>query len=124
MAELWLQVTSDKYELPLIVADSVEELARMTGNKVQSIRSYICHAAQFGTRCKFQRVKVRTDGMPTYKCNDCGAFFDEPYEKTICWEDEFGVSSLFRDRHYETVRRCPYCDSSDYVFTEEEDRWI
>ena len=45
----WLLVTSDKYELPLYVADSVTELAQVTGKTENAIRTAICHAKQRGT---------------------------------------------------------------------------
>lgn len=38
---LYLLVTSDKYELPLAVADSMEELARMAGVTVGTVTSSI-----------------------------------------------------------------------------------
>lgn len=38
---LYLWVTSDKYELPLAVADSMEELARMAGVTVGTVTSSI-----------------------------------------------------------------------------------
>lgn len=34
---LWLKVTKDKYELPLAVADTIPELAEMTGCTVSSL---------------------------------------------------------------------------------------
>lgn len=43
MEKLFMMVTSDKYELPLAVADSLAELAKMVGVKAQSIRSAINH---------------------------------------------------------------------------------
>lgn len=36
---LWLKVTTDQYELPLAVADTIPELARMTGCTVASLYS-------------------------------------------------------------------------------------
>ena len=38
-----MMVTQDKYELPLAVADSVEELARITGAKTNNIYSALSH---------------------------------------------------------------------------------
>lgn len=38
---LWLLVTKDKYELPLAVADTANELARMTGTTKNNIVSQI-----------------------------------------------------------------------------------
>ena len=38
---LWLEVTKDKYELPLRVCDSAAGLAKMCGVKTHSIRTSI-----------------------------------------------------------------------------------
>lgn len=35
--KLWMKVTNDEYELPLAVAESAAELARMVGVKPESI---------------------------------------------------------------------------------------
>lgn len=37
--KLWMKVTDDEYELPVAVAASVAELARMTGAKKESLYS-------------------------------------------------------------------------------------
>ena len=39
--KLWMKVTNDEYELPLAVADTMAELARMTGVKPESLYSII-----------------------------------------------------------------------------------
>lgn len=52
--KLYAKVSTDKYELPLAVADSPRELARMTGNTCGSIRSMI------------------SKGVPGYIKIDCG----------------------------------------------------
>lgn len=36
---IWMRITSDKYQLPEVVADTVEELSELTGVKNGSIRS-------------------------------------------------------------------------------------
>lgn len=43
---LWLAVTKDKYQLPIAVADSAAELARMLHVKEQTIYGTACHYAQ------------------------------------------------------------------------------
>ena len=40
---VYLMVSKDKYELPVAVADSVQELSDMVGSSVNTIRSGICH---------------------------------------------------------------------------------
>ena len=42
--KLYLQVTTDKYRLPLLVADSPKELAKMMGTKDVNINSALSHA--------------------------------------------------------------------------------
>ena len=41
MKKLYIQVSKDKYRLPLAVADSVPELSRMTGVSINAIASSI-----------------------------------------------------------------------------------
>lgn len=50
-----------------------------------------------------------------YKCHDCEEFFedDEMETRTICLEDEYGVGSLFQDKHYSDVGCCPHCRSTE-----------
>lgn len=40
---VWMKVTDDKYELPLIIADTCSELACKCGVQEGSIRRYIHH---------------------------------------------------------------------------------
>lgn len=40
---VWMKVTHDKYELPVAVADTAEELAKICGTTANSIRSSISH---------------------------------------------------------------------------------
>lgn len=50
---------SDKYELPLAVADSIQELAKKVNVKPASIHQEISHSKKIGKRCKY--IKVRVD---------------------------------------------------------------
>ena len=43
MKKLYLYVTRDDYELPLIVADSAEELAQILGTTKNTVLSCISH---------------------------------------------------------------------------------
>jgi len=57
---LYLQVTDDKYELPIIVADDVHELARKAGVDVSTVRSSLWrHETGKLKFSKFRRVKYR-----------------------------------------------------------------
>lgn len=64
---IWLAVTRDKYEHPVALADSIEELAEMCGVKVNSIYSYMSHAKKSGGRCKYIRIEEgEEDGQTMY----------------------------------------------------------
>lgn len=58
---LWLQVTSDKYELPLAVADSAEQLASLIGVKTNNIFSAISNAKRGGYRCQYVKVELEEE---------------------------------------------------------------
>ena len=55
---IWLKVTNDKYELPVAVADSAEELAKLCGVKVNNIHSSRSHAKARGQQTWYRLVKV------------------------------------------------------------------
>lgn len=55
---VYMEVTRDKYELPIAVANTVYELANMTNTSVNAIRSNICHAKKKGYKCKYVKVEV------------------------------------------------------------------
>lgn len=54
-------VTTDKYELPLIVADSIAELAREIGRTPTDLYSAMSRARKRGGRCKYVRVEVEDE---------------------------------------------------------------
>ena len=54
-------------------------------------------------------------------CDNCGAMFDEPKEQREAYEDYYGVSSMFSDRHYFTMEVCPSCGSEDIESYCEDD---
>ena len=59
-----------------------------------------------------------------YKCPECGAVFEEPEYETVCFEELYGVGSMFSDRHYGTFANCPQCGGSidiEYDTYDEED---
>ena len=59
----------------------------------------------------------------SYRCPECKEIFEDPDFIEICWEDEYGVSSMFRDRHYGVVAECPECGASidiEYDIYDEE----
>lgn len=57
---LWLMITTDKYELPLAVADSPRELSKLVGVSYQNIKTSI-YLAKCG-RIKYSKyIKVEVD---------------------------------------------------------------
>lgn len=60
------------------------------------------------------------------KCMDCGEVFEEDevvYER-VCWEDYYGVSSMFRNKNYGSIATCPCCGSEEleeYYDDDEEE---
>lgn len=57
---LYVKVTDDKYELPIAVADSAGELAKMLGVKKNTVLTKISHGKQ-GIRTTYHRVEVEDD---------------------------------------------------------------
>ena len=55
---LYLKVTEDKYELPLIVCDSVHELAKREGKNDSNISSQISRNIRLGVKSKYTRVEI------------------------------------------------------------------
>ena len=56
---LYLAVSSDRYELPYAVADSVEQLSRMIGVNKKTIWSHIGHAQKRKwKRHKYMRIEI------------------------------------------------------------------
>jgi len=59
-----------------------------------------------------------------YKCPECGRVFEEPNYETVCFEELYGVGSMFAGRHYGTFANCPHCGGSidiEYDTYDEED---
>lgn len=55
-----------------------------------------------------------------YKCRECGAIFEELEYETVCFEELYGVGSMFPDRHYGTFASCPRCGGAIDI---EYDTW-
>ena len=62
LKKLYLQVTCDKYELPLVVAESQEELALICGVSRNTIASSL-HRQRRGECRRSQFRAVESDGM-------------------------------------------------------------
>lgn len=54
---VYLYVTKDKFELPIIVADSLEELASKCGVTKHAISTGIYHEKKFGKKSRYKRVE-------------------------------------------------------------------
>lgn len=48
-----------------------------------------------------------------YKCMDCSCNFEQPKDKRICFEYEYGVANLFDSRNYTNISVCPACESAN-----------
>lgn len=59
----WMKVSNDRLELPLAVASSCEELARICGVSSNNIASAISHAKKRGHKSQYIRVEDIDDEM-------------------------------------------------------------
>lgn len=48
-----------------------------------------------------------------YRCESCQKMFEDPDSETFCYEDYYGVSSMFQNRYYGTYAVCPECGSEE-----------
>lgn len=58
---IYMEVTKDKYELPVAVADSVSELARVVGISTSGVSKGLSYAEKYGSRCKYIKVVLEDD---------------------------------------------------------------
>ena len=60
-----------------------------------------------------------------WKCEMCGSIFSEPDSIRYCYEDYYGVSSMFPNRNYGYYDACPYCGSEeiDSFYESEDEEW-
>lgn len=56
---IWMEVTKDEYELPIFIADNLDELAKKSGTSSNCISSTISHFNK-GTlkKSKFKKVVI------------------------------------------------------------------
>ena len=54
-------------------------------------------------------------------CDLCGSIFSEPASIRYCYEDYYGVSSMFPNKNYGYFDACPYCGSEEINSYWEED---
>ena len=61
---VWLMISDDKYELPLAVADTAVDLARMVGTTANAIRSSFDHYKHGATKSsRFRKVEIDDGSM-------------------------------------------------------------
>ena len=58
---VYMEVTQDKYELPVAIADNAEILAKKCGTTKNSIFSIIAHAKKDGRKARFVKVEIDED---------------------------------------------------------------
>ena len=57
---VWMEVSADKYELPVVMADSAKELAKMCGKRESTIRtsaSRYNRGKEKGRFCRYRSIK-------------------------------------------------------------------
>ena len=67
--KLWLAVTADEYELPLMVCDSQKELADAYGVSVGYIKSEVCRGSS-GRRTGRRFIRVDIEARSTRSTPD------------------------------------------------------
>ena len=55
---VYMKVSDDKYELPIAIANSASELARILGIKTEVIYSAMSHARKHGYRTSYLKVAI------------------------------------------------------------------
>ena len=58
MKVIWMKITKDEYELPVAVADTAAELARMLNVSVDTIYSATSRRRNHGDKTAFVKVEV------------------------------------------------------------------
>lgn len=58
---VYMKITKDRLELPVVVADSPSELARILGVKRGNILSGIYHARERGQWCQYIKVEIEEE---------------------------------------------------------------
>ena len=58
---IWMEISRDRFELPLAVADTAYELSKLTGEKVSTIYSCESQARKGGWWSKFIRIETEDE---------------------------------------------------------------
>ena len=57
----WMKVTRDKYEFPIVIADTVKQLAEICGVTTNSIYSAYCRAKHGGGFTMYKRIEMEDE---------------------------------------------------------------
>lgn len=63
---LWLKVTHDEYELPLMIADSLSDMAKRVGTSRNSVASSYSHFIHGGPWSPYRKVVIEEDENDKY----------------------------------------------------------
>lgn len=58
---IWMKVTKDEYELPLVIADTASELERKLGLAEGTIRSVVYKAKKRGSKTQYVKVEMEDE---------------------------------------------------------------
>lgn len=58
---IWMEIDLRNKELPVAVADTMEELAQMRKTTVRNIKTQMFRAKRRNGRCKYIRVKIEEE---------------------------------------------------------------
>lgn len=58
---LYIRISKDKYELPIAVAETVQELANMCGVTRNTIYTMMSRYGALGKWCPYRKVEVEDD---------------------------------------------------------------
>lgn len=61
MTTLWMAITLDRYELPIAVADTAEQLAALVGCTKNCIYSSVSHSKTKGHKSRYIKVMIEED---------------------------------------------------------------
>lgn len=71
---VYMIVSRDKYELPLFICDTRDELSAYTGIHPNHISAIMSHAKKTGRPCIYVKVKIGKERRRTRRCSLKSAF--------------------------------------------------
>ena len=114
----YIAVTQDEYELPVAVAESVSELARMMGTSVNAINSWLSKSKRrHMKRPKYEKVEV--EGMDPYNLT---VYTYDPKRRVHETEDlYFATETPMRRKIQQLKKRRDVCFVDVYQRNDEDD---